>query len=224
MARLLTVEDDPRIRASLVEAFAEGGHQCDEAADVRTARERLAETTYDLVLLDVMLPDGDGWDLLREMRDRADGTKVIFLSAKHEVAERLHGLTLGAADYVVKPFDLRELEARVQVVLQRSVESEPLECFDLRLDPLRRRAFLRDALLDLTPKEFEFLAILLRAKGEVVPREELFREVWDLPHADNANVLDVLVARLRRKLRARRGPGIFTERGQGYGLEEGSGS
>lgn len=221
MARLLTVEDDPRIRASLVEAFAEDGHVCDEASDMRTARARLEEGGYDLVLLDVMLPDGDGWDLLREMRERADGTRVIFLSAKHEVAERLHGLALGAVDYVVKPFDLRELEARVAVALRRVVPTELPECFGLRLDPLRRRAYLRDALLDLTPKEFEFLAILLRAKGDTVDRETLFQEVWDLPNADNANVLDVLVARLRRKLRARRGPTVFTERGRGYGLGEG---
>ncbi|MEM9378817.1 MAG: response regulator transcription factor [Planctomycetota bacterium] len=221
MARLLTVEDDPRIRASLVEAFAEEGHHCDEAGDMGTARARLAEGGYDLVLLDVMLPDGDGWELLREIRERADGTKVIFLSAKHEVAERLHGLTLGAVDYVVKPFDLRELEARVAVALQRVVASELPECFDLRLDPLRRRAHLRGELLDLTPKEFEFLAILLRAKGGVVDRETLFREVWDLPHTDNQNVLDVLVTRLRRKLRARRGPTVYTERGLGYGLAEG---
>ena len=221
MARLLTVEDDPRVRASLVEAFAEEGHHCDEAGDLRTARERLAESRYDLILLDVMLPDGDGWDLLREIRDSARMTRVIFLSAKHEVAERLHGLTLGAVDYVVKPFDLRELEARVAVALRRTVTSELPEGFELRLDPLRRRAYLRDQLLDLTPKEFEFLAILLRAKGETVEREALLREVWDLPHTDSANVLDVLVTRLRRKLRARRGPTITTERGVGYGLCEG---
>lgn len=222
MARLLTVEDDPRVRASLVEAFLEDGHHCDEAGDIRTARERLAAGSYDLVLLDVMLPDGDGWDLLREMREAADSTRVIFLSAKHEVTERLRGLSLGAVDYVVKPFDLRELEARVEVALRREVTSEISEGFGLRLDPVRRRAFLRTDLLDLTPKEFEFLAALLRARGEVVGRGALLHEVWDLPHTDSSNVLDVLVTRLRRKLRARRGPAIATERGVGYRLEEGN--
>ncbi|MEM7309021.1 MAG: response regulator transcription factor [Planctomycetota bacterium] len=221
MARLLTIEDDPRIRASLVEALVEQGHHCDQAGDLRTARERLASARYDLLLIDVMLPDGDGWDLLREMRDRADTTRAIFLTAKHEVAERLHGLALGAVDYVVKPFDLRELEARVEVALQRVVPSEVPECFDLRLDPIRRRAYLRGKLLDLTPKEFEFLAILLRAEGGAVERDTLLREVWDLPDSESGNVLDVLVARLRRKLRATRGPTIFTERGVGYGLSEG---
>ena len=218
MARLLTVEDDPRIRASLVEAFVEQGHDCDEASDLGAARQRLAAERYDLVLLDVMLPDGDGWELLRELRERADATRVLFLSAKHEVGERLRGLSLGAVDYVVKPFDLRELEARVEVALRRVVAAELPEGFELRMDPLRRRAFLRDRLLDLTPKEFEFLAILLRARGGAVERAALLREVWDLPYADNANVLDVLVARLRRKLRAVRGPWIYTERGVGYGL------
>ncbi|MEL6427602.1 MAG: response regulator transcription factor [Planctomycetota bacterium] len=220
MARLLTVEDDPRIRESLVEAFVEEGHACDQAADVRTARLHLASETYDLVLLDVMLPDGDGWELLEEIRERAASTRVIFLSAKHEVDERLRGLSLGAVDYVVKPFDLRELEARVEVALRRVVPSEVPERFGLRLDLLRRRAFLRGGLLDLTPKEFEFLTALLRADGGVVERGDLLREVWDLDDADSSNVLDVLVARLRRKLRARRGPTVFTERGVGYGLRE----
>ena len=199
----------------------EQGHECDEAGDLATARARIAARGFDLILLDVMLPDGDGWDLLRELRDRADATRVIFLSAKHEVAARLHGLSLGAVDYVVKPFDLRELEARVEVALRRDVPTELPECFGLRLDPVRRRAYLGEQLLDLTPKEFEFLAILLRAKGAVVDRETLIREIWDLPYSESANVLDVLVVRLRRKLRSRRGPTIVTTRGVGYGLEEG---
>lgn len=221
MARLLTVEDDPRIRASLVEAFVEQGHECSEAADLGSARRQLADSCFDLVLLDVMLPDGDGWELLNEMREAADPTRVIVLSAKHEVAERLHGLSLGAVDYVVKPFDLRELEARVEVALQRTVPTEIPERFDLRMDALRRRAFLRGRLLDLTPKEFEFLAMLLHSKGAPVSRDTLLQEVWDLPNTDNSNVLDVLVARLRRKLKATRGPSVYTERGVGYGLKEG---
>ena len=198
MARLLTVEDDPRIRESLVEAFVEEGHECDEAADVRTARLRLEADTYALVLLDVMLPDGDGWELLEEIRERAASTRVSFLSAKHEVDERLRGLSLGAVDYVVKPFDLRELEARVEVALRRVVPSEVPERFGLRLDLLRRRAYLRGGLLDLTPKEFEFLTSLLRADGAVVERSALLREVWDLEDTDSSYGLDVLVARLRR--------------------------
>ncbi|MEM8710785.1 MAG: response regulator transcription factor [Planctomycetota bacterium] len=222
MARLLTVEDDPRIRASLVEALGEQGHECDEASSVESARERLACQSYDLVLLDVMLPDGDGWDLLREMREQSNATRVIFLSAKQQVAERLHGLSLGAVDYVVKPFDLRELEARVEVALRREIPAELPELFDLRLDVERRRAHLRGQILDLTPKEFEFLAVLLRARGRVVERDLLLQEVWDLEEPESHSVLDVLVARLRRKLRARRGPTVFTERGVGYGLREGA--
>ena len=200
----------------------EQGHECDEAGDLATARARIAARGFDLILLDVMLPDGDGWDLLRELRDRADATRVIFLSAKHEVAARLHGLSLGAVDYVVKPFDLRELEARVEVALRRDVPTELPECFGLRLDPVRRRAYLGEQLLDLTPKEFEFLQCLMRNGDAPVPRNTLLKEVWDVPESSSTNVLDVLVTRLRRKLRARGGPAVHTERGVGYALREGA--
>ena len=183
MARLLTVEDDPRIRESLVEAFVEEGHACDQAADVRTARLRLASAPWpgnvrqleNMIYRAVVLSEGD-------MLDAADFPH------------------LGGAN--------------------AAVPSEVPERFGLRLDLLRRRALLRGGLLDLTPKEFEFLTALLRADGGVVERGDLLREVWDLDDADSSNVLDVLVARLRRKLRARRGPTVFTERGVGYGLRE----
>ncbi len=223
MARLLFIEDDERLRAALTQSFMDRGHECSGAATLADARRTLAIATFDLILLDVMLPDGDGWDLLSELRQSGDSTRVIFLSARHRIDERVRGLQLGATDYIIKPFELSELEARVEVALRREQPNGVLEACGLRMDMVTRRAHLENGRLDLTPKEFDFLASLIRAGvGNVVPRMELLRHVWDLEQSPGTNVIDVLVARLRRKLAARGGPTVETHKGVGYAIADGS--
>jgi len=222
MSRLLFIDDDQRLLAALLESFEDRGHACTGAATLASARSELARLDFDLILLDVMLPDGDGWDLLTELRQSGDTTRVIFLSARHRIDERVRGLQLGATDYIIKPFELPELEARVEVALRRERPNGAIEAFGLHMDLVRRRARLGDERLDLTPKEFDFLASLIRAgAGNVVPRDDLLRDVWDLDEAPKTNVIEVLVTRLRRKLDARGGPTVTTQKGVGYALAHG---
>ena len=202
---ILLVEDEESITAPLVEALQREGF---DAAVSRTAGEslELAERIKpDLVLLDVMLPDGSGFDVCRELRARSR-VPIIMLTARGEEADRVAGLELGADDYVVKPFSARELVARVRAVLRRAAEAGERRndgvtvIGDLRVDPARRTAVFRDGELELSRKEFDLLRLLVDNAGAVVTRERLIDEVWDTNWFGSTKTLDVHVSGLRRKL------------------------
>ena len=202
---ILMVEDEESITIPLCEALANEGFDTRVAGTVADALAEARSADPDLVLLDVMLPDGSGYDVCRELR-RNSQVPIIMLTARGEETDRVVGLELGADDYVVKPFSAREVIARIGAVLRRTAAasgarpSGPLEIGELRLDPSRRSVTLGDETLDLTRREFELLELLMREAGSVVSRERLIDEVWDVNWFGSTKTLDVHVSSLRRKL------------------------
>jgi two-component system, OmpR family, response regulator RegX3 len=200
------VEDEKSITEPLAEALEREGFETSVAGTVAGALEQARREPPDLVLLDVMLPDGSGYDVCRELR-RDSEVPIIMLTARGEETDRVVGLELGADDYVVKPFSAREVVARIRAVLRRSgaerdedAPGGPLEVAELRLDPSRRSATLAGSELELTRREFELLELLMREAGSVVTRERLIDEVWDVNWFGSTKTLDVHVSSLRRKL------------------------
>jgi DNA-binding response OmpR family regulator len=207
---ILVVEDEESIAEPLAEALQRDGFEPVLAGTVAAALERLEAGMPDLVLLDVMLPDGDGRDVLRRIRS-SSATPVIMLTARGEETDRVVGLELGADDYVTKPFSAAELSARIRAVLRRAGAREQpadeaaaqvatLAVGGVRLDPETRRATLEGDELELTLKEFELLRVLMESAGRVVRRERLMAEVWDTTWLGSTKTLDVHVSGLRRKL------------------------
>jgi DNA-binding response OmpR family regulator len=199
------VEDEESITEPLAEALDREGFETSVAGTVADALASARSAPPDLVLLDVMLPDGSGYDVCRELR-RDSEVPIIMLTARGEETDRVVGLELGADDYVVKPFSAREVVARIRAVLRRSgaVREEapdgPLQVAELTLDPGRRSATLSGEELELTRREFELLELLMREAGSVVTRERLIDEVWDVNWFGSTKTLDVHVSSLRRKL------------------------
>jgi two-component system response regulator RegX3 len=203
---ILMVEDEESITEPLSEALAREGFDTQVAGTVAQALELAGRVRPDLVLLDVMLPDGSGYDVCRELR-RESQVPIIMLTARGEETDRIVGLELGADDYIVKPFSAREVAARIRAVLRRAGEvaasqgdAGPLEVGELVLDPARRSATLAGTELELTRREFELLELLMREAGSVVSRERLIDEVWDVNWFGSTKTLDVHVSSLRRKL------------------------
>ena len=214
--RILVVEDEDSIAVPLVDGLRREGFEVVRAA---TGGAALEAAEPDLVLLDLRLPDTDGLDVCRQLRARSD-VPIIVVTARGEEADRVVGLELGADDYVVKPFGLRELIARIRAVTRRTSERThahgPLRVGGLEVDERARRAQLDDRPLDLTPKEFDLLAALARDPGAAISRRRLLEEVWETTWYGSAKTIDVHVASLRRKLGD---PGwIETVRGVGFRL------
>ena len=201
---ILLVEDEESITTPLAEALERDGFHAEIAHTAAQAVESGKRLRPDLVLLDLMLPDGSGLDVCRELR-AASSVPIIILSARGEEADRVVGLELGADDYVVKPFSAREVIARVRAVLRRTgaaaaAERTTVEIGGVRLDPARRSVTLDARPLELARKEFDLLALLMSEAGSVVPRERLIDEVWDVNWFGSTKTLDVHVSALRRKL------------------------
>lgn len=201
--RIVVVEDEPAIQRGLVEHLARLGFATDAAASVAAARQALARPA-DLVILDRRLPDGDGLDVLRDLRTRGDKTPVIVLSARAQTADRVEGLEDGADDYVIKPFHLRELVARVHAVLQRgrSGDAPPprLRIGDTELDIGMRALMCAGRRVDLARMEFELLLYLVRNPGRTVARSELLDRVWGHDRFPTTRTIDYHVLALRKKL------------------------
>jgi DNA-binding response OmpR family regulator len=220
---ILMVEDESSITEPLAEALGREGFDTEVAGTVAEALELARRIDPDLVLLDVMLPDGSGYDVCRELRSESR-VPIIMLTARGEETDRIVGLELGADDYIVKPFSAREVAARVRAVLRRAGQAEPqvredaLAVGELQLEPSRRSAVLNGDELDLTRKEFELLELLMREAGSVITRERLIDEVWDVNWFGSTKTLDVHVSGLRRKLGDDPGSPRFihTVRGVGF--------
>lgn len=217
MNRLLLVDDDPTLRSSMRTGVTSRGYACDAAADAREARALLeSESVYDLVLLDITLPDGSGWEVLEQLRDGGDETPVIFLTGRHAPEDRVRGLRLGADDYVTKPFEFEELLARVEAVLRRHRPPVVHAIGDVRIDFGTRRAEREGRDLELSKREFDLVAALIEADGAVLSRADLLERVWDIRVDPGTNVVDVVVSRVRRKLDHRGTHSIQTVVGEGY--------
>ena len=220
--KLLVVEDEEKSAAFLRGGLAESGYIVDVAHDGREGLQLARTGQYDLMILDVMLPGRDGWSILEELRRDERPLPVVVLSAVGGTADRVRGLELGADDYLPKPFAFSELLARVRSVLRRGParQTEVLAVADLELDITRHRAARGGKRLDLTPKEFQLLALLMRRTGEGVTRRAISEQVWEMHFDPGTNVVDVHIRRLRAKVddpfpnRL-----IHTVRGMGYVLE-----
>lgn len=223
--RLLVVEDDPRTAGFVKKGLAESGFAVDIASDGREGLHLARTGPYDLVVLDVMLPGLDGLSFIRELRASGRKTPVIVLSARGAVEDRVLGLQAGADDYLVKPFAFSELLARVRAVLRRGTEGAAPGVYraaDLVVEVSPRRVTRAGKRIDLTPKEFALLELLLRHKGEVLTRTHIAESVWDMNFESDTNVVDVHVRRLRAKVDEPFEPKLIrTVRGVGYILDAG---
>ncbi|MBZ1350605.1 heavy metal response regulator transcription factor [Alcaligenaceae bacterium LF4-65] len=221
--KILIVEDEPKTGEYLRQGLRESGFTVDLVQDGLDGLHLGIEGDQDLIILDVMLPRMDGWGVLQALTQAGVATPVIFLTAKDQVEDRVRGLELGAADYLVKPFSFAELLARVRNVLRRgptATESPTLQIADLEVDLLKRRVTRAGKRIDLTPKEFGLLELLMRRQGEVLPRSLIASLVWDMNFDSDTNVIEVAMRRLRAKVdegfEVRL---IQTVRGMGYVLE-----
>lgn len=219
--KALIVEDEVKTGAYLRKGLSENGFVVDLANNGRDGLHLALTGEYDIIVLDVMLPEIDGWRVLQELR-RSRQTPVIFLTAKDKVEDRVKGLELGADDYLVKPFAFSELLARIRTLLRRGKIQQPevLRIADLELDPLRRRASRGQTRIDLTAKEFTLLHLFLRRQGEVLSRTFIAEQVWDMNFDSDTNVVEVAMRRLRAKIDDNfEKKLIHTIRGMGYVLE-----
>ena len=216
--RILVMEDSPTTRAFVRGGLEAEGHDVYEAGGLASARGVLAEMDMDVIIADRMLPDGDGLDLIRELRERGDHTPVICLTNRSRVDERVEGLRSGVDDYLVKPFAFEELLARIHAITRRHVDEGDLVVGPLRLDTVRHVVEVEGRAVDLTAREFSLLAVFAQNAGAVMSRAKLLAAVWGVDFDTQTNVVDVYVGYLRQKL----GPGIIhTIRGRGYVLEPG---
>ena len=219
--RLLVVEDNARASAYLCKGLRESGFVVDAAQDGVDGLHLARSAHYDLIVLDVMLPGLDGWQLLQTLR-RTSQTPVMFLTARDNVEDRVKGLELGADDYLIKPFAFAELLARIHTLMRRGAGREPQTIIeaDLDVDLLKRRVQRAGHRIDLTPKEFALLSLLLRRRGEALSRTLIAEQVWDMNFDSDTNVVDVAVRRLRAKIDDSHPVKlIHTVRGVGYVLE-----
>ncbi len=220
--RLLIVEDEEKTRTYLCKGLKEAGFVVDSADDGIGGAHLMETQDYDLLILDVMLPGQDGWTLVSRLRAAGKRTPVLFLTARDQTEDLVKGLELGADDYVVKPFVYAELLARVRALTRRTQSREPdtLRVADLELDFHKHKAARAGRLLDLTPKEFLLLALLMRRRGEVLSRTLIASQVWDINFDSDLNLVDVSVGRLRRKVDGESQLKlIHTVRGVGFVLE-----
>ncbi len=215
--KILIVDDDPKLRGFLRKGLEEQDYTCSEASTVAQAIEGLqAQVAPDLVLLDVMLPDGEGWQVIKELRSSDLDTPVIFLTARSQVDERVRGLEMGADDYIIKPFEFRELLARIRVVVRRQPTATTVSWGSLALDNILSKVEHAGRRLELSPKELALLRTLLTANGQVVDKAKLLSEVWGVKFDPGTNVVEVGIARLRKRLSASGPEKIETVTGKGY--------
>lgn len=219
--RLLVVEDDAQISTALSRGLRRSGHAVDAFDSLESTRDALRTAPYDLVILDLGLPDGDGTDLLRSLRSHEDHTPVLVLTARDEVAERVRVLNLGADDYLVKPFELAELEARISAVTRRAIgrSGGELRLGNLSFDLVERRAHCGGRMLELSPRELGVIEILLLKRGNAVSKSRILEHLcaWDDELTESA--VEIYVHRVRKKIEGT-GVTLRTLRGLGYLLQE----
>ena len=215
--RILIVEDERDLLQSISVVLRDEGYAVDSAANGELGLYHALNFDYDAIVLDVMLPKLDGWELLNRLREKKS-TPVLMLTARDQIRDRVRGLDLGADDYVVKPFDFEELTARLRAVIRRhaSKAKNIFEIGDLKIDTALRLVSQKDAVVELTPREYRVLEFLALHRGKVISRDQLFEHLSDATEDHGSNLLDVHVFNIRKKLGAEL---ITTRRGHGYCIE-----
>ena len=222
--RILLVEDDLKTGDYLKQGLSEAGYITDWVSDGLSGKHQALSETYDLIILDVMLPVLDGWSVLAAIRQAGLTMPILFLTAKDEIDDRVKGLKMGADDYLVKPFAFAELLARIMSLLRRGQkrEDDVICVANLELDLRRRRVTRAGQRIDLTAKEFALLELFMRRQGEILPRSLIASQVWDMNFDSDTNVVEVAIKRLRSKVDLGFSPRLIqTIRGMGYVLEVG---
>jgi DNA-binding response OmpR family regulator len=218
--RLLIVEDDSKIASFIIKGFRQAGFAVDHAADGKEGLQLALAVTYDVLIIDIMLPELDGLGLIGELRRQGINTPVLILSAKRSLDDRIKGIQKGGDDYLVKPFSFSELLVRVQALIRRSsrtVEPTSLTYGDFFLDLLKREVIRSDKKIELQPREFALLEYLMRNPERVVSKTMILEHIWDFHFDPQTNVVDVLVCRLRNKVeKGFPQKMIHTIRGVGY--------
>lgn len=221
--KILIIEDETKIREYLQQGLTEAGFTAQVAATGMDGHHLAVTEDHDLVILDVLLPDIDGWRILKAIREAGKKVPVLFLTARDSVDDRVKGLDLGADDYLVKPFAFAELLARVRTLLRRrstTPDETTLKVADLELDLMRRRVTRASQRISLTAKEFALLELMVRHRDEVLPRSLIASQVWDMNFDSDTNVIDVAIRRLRAKIDDAFEPKLIrTVRGMGYVLD-----
>ncbi len=221
--RVLIVEDDAKVRTALARALNFEGYDVATANDGAEALERVLTEVPDAIVLDVMMPQVDGLEATRRLRARGDDTPILMLTARHEVSDRVAGLDAGADDYLVKPFALEELLARLRALLRRSDpgDGDVLRVGDLTLNPATRQVQRGDIPIELTKTEFQLLELLMLNEGIVLTREMIYERIWGFDFGTSSNSLDVYIGYLRRKTEPDGTPRLIqTVRGVGYVIRE----
>lgn len=219
--KILVVEDEARVADLLARGLSQAQHVVDVAHEGQEALMMAADGHYDVAVLDVMLPDMDGFTIAHELRQRGDHFPILMLTARDTVDDKVLGLRSGADDYLTKPFAFQELLARLDALARRTESFQNID--ELTVGPLRRvgnTIYCRNQRLDLTPKEFQVLDFLMRNHNQVLSREQILDHVWSTDADPIANVVDRVIARLRKKIHQAHGPVINTVRGFGYVIRE----
>jgi two-component system OmpR family response regulator len=222
--RVLVIDDDPGIRGLMISALGFVGFEVDVAADLPEALEHITRNLPDVIVLDVMLPGSDGFDIIQLLRGQSITVPVLFLTAREAVEDRVRGLQLGGDDYVTKPFSVVEVGARLQALIRRArgttstEETGILRCADLVMDVRRHTVLRNNDPIDLSPTEYRLLHFLITHENQVLSRSQILEAVWAYDFGGESTVVERFVSNLRRKLDAGREPLLHTVRGVGYSL------
>ena len=221
--KILLAEDEVDLNNVVTRYLKKNGYSVDSVLDGEEALDYLEYGEYDLVILDIMMPKVDGFEVIKKLRDKGNHTSVLMLTARDSADDKVKGLDLGADDYIVKPFDFNELLARIRAVVRRKYgnSSNKLVIGDLILDTSEKSVTRAGKQIELTGKEYEVLEYLMQSKNRILSREQIKEHVWDFDYEGDSNIIDVLIKNIRKKIDVEDGKQIiYTKRGLGYVIKE----
>ena len=221
--KILLAEDEVDLNNVVTRYLKKNGYSVDSVLDGEEALDYLEYGEYDLVILDIMMPKVDGFEVIKKLRNKGNHTSVLMLTARDSADDKVKGLDLGADDYIVKPFDFNELLARIRAVVRRKYgnSSNKLVIGDLILDTSEKSVTRAGKQIELTGKEYEVLEYLMQSKNRILSREQIKEHVWDFDYEGDSNIIDVLIKNIRKKIDVEDGKQIiYTKRGLGYVIQE----